>query len=126
MNLTTLRYEEHGDVATCGLLQPRMNMKMVRELTAVCDHLEDESACTAVVFRGDGPGFWLGQKDDGVFCVTARPEEVREILDGVKTVGPLRRLDLVLVPKEADDAHQVLEDLLSKAPPSTAPNIPVP
>jgi enoyl-CoA hydratase/carnithine racemase len=60
MNLTTLRYEEHGDVATCWLLQPRMNMKMVRELTAVCDHLEDESACTAVVFRGDGPDFCLG------------------------------------------------------------------
>jgi enoyl-CoA hydratase len=60
MKLTTLRYEEHGDVATCWLLRPAMNMKMVRELTAVCDHLEDTSPCKAVVFRGDGPDFCLG------------------------------------------------------------------
>ena len=48
----TLEYREEGEVATVVLARGRTNMRMVRELTAVCDHLEDESACTAVVFVG--------------------------------------------------------------------------
>ena len=56
----TLRYEEVGDVATVTLLRSHINMKVVRELTAVCDHLEDESEAGFVVFRGDGPDFSEG------------------------------------------------------------------
>lgn len=65
--LETLRYEEDGDVAVVSLLRPRINMRMVRELTAVCDHLEDESACKVVVFRGA----------DGRFCEGIDFEEFR-------------------------------------------------
>lgn len=49
---TTLRYEENGDIATVTLVRPKINMAMVRELTAVCDHLEDQSEASFVVFRG--------------------------------------------------------------------------
>jgi len=42
------------------LLRSHINMKVVRELTAVCDHLEDESEASFVVFRGEGPDFSKG------------------------------------------------------------------
>ncbi len=57
---TTLRYEENGDIATVTLLRPKINMAMVRELTAVCDHLEDASQSSFVVFRGDNGVFSAG------------------------------------------------------------------
>ena len=41
----TIRYEEDGKIARITLLRSHINMAMVRELTAVCDHLEDESEC---------------------------------------------------------------------------------
>lgn len=56
----TLDYVESGEVATVTLTRRTTNMRMVRELTAVCDHLEDKSACTAVVFRGSGGVFSEG------------------------------------------------------------------
>ena len=56
----TLTYEEDGAVATVTLGQPRIDMRMVRELTKVCDHLEDASEARVVVFRGGGPDFLLG------------------------------------------------------------------
>ena len=56
----TLNYDESGTVATVTLTQPRIDMRMVRELTAVCDHLEDASTAAIVVFRGGGPDFLLG------------------------------------------------------------------
>lgn len=58
MNTSTVRYEEQGDVATVTLLRDRIDMQLVRELTAVCDRLEDQSDTRVVVFRGA----------DGVFC----------------------------------------------------------
>ena len=48
----TLDYTESGDVAQITLSRPRTDMRMVRELTAVCDHLEDDSPCKVAVFRG--------------------------------------------------------------------------
>lgn len=56
----TLDYAEQGEVATVTLTRRTTNMRMVRELTAVCDHLEDESTCTAVVFQGSGGVFSEG------------------------------------------------------------------
>jgi len=56
----TLNYDESGPVATVTLTQPRIDMRMVRELTAVCDHLEDTSSATVVTFRGSGDDFLLG------------------------------------------------------------------
>ncbi|MCB9780888.1 MAG: enoyl-CoA hydratase/isomerase family protein [Alphaproteobacteria bacterium] len=58
MNAETVRYEERGEVAHVTLLRDRIDMQLVRELTAVCNHLEDDSATKVVVFRGAG----------GVFC----------------------------------------------------------
>ena len=58
MNLETLRFEESGDVATIWLAQDLINMRLIRELTAVCDHLEDQSTAQVVVLRGI----------DGRFC----------------------------------------------------------
>jgi len=65
--LQTIAYEEAGDVARVVLLQPRIDMRLVRELTAVCDHLEDHSATKVVVLRGR----------DGVFCTGIDFEEFR-------------------------------------------------
>jgi len=56
----TLRYEEAGDVATITLKREQINMRMVRELTQVCDHLEDTSSCTVAVFQSDGKDFSRG------------------------------------------------------------------
>ncbi len=59
----TLRYDESGEIATITLARPggnRISMRMVRELSRVCDHLEDESAAKVVVFRGDGGSFSEG------------------------------------------------------------------
>ena len=46
-SFATLRYEESGAVARVWLLQPRINMAMINELTAVADHLEDVSQTRA-------------------------------------------------------------------------------
>ncbi len=50
----TLQYAERGDIAHVTFNQPTINMAMVRELTQVCDHLDDDSPCKVVVFRGQG------------------------------------------------------------------------
>lgn len=72
--LQTLRYAEDGPVATVTLVRPHIDMRLVRELTAVCDHLEDDSPTKVVVFRGA----------DGVFCrgidfADFRPDEPVDI-----------------------------------------------
>ena len=64
--LQTVEYREAEQVATITLLRPRMNMRMVRELTSICDHLEDESPCTAVVIQGREGVFSAGM-DFGEF-----------------------------------------------------------
>ena len=49
----TLRYEESGDIATITLARAggnRISMRMVKELSRVCDHLEDESQAKAVSY----------------------------------------------------------------------------
>ncbi|MEL6348319.1 MAG: enoyl-CoA hydratase/isomerase family protein [Myxococcota bacterium] len=72
--LETLRYEERGDVATVWLLRPLLNMQMVRELTGVCDHLEDESGCKVVVFRGTD-----GRFSQGIDFEEFRPDKPMDI-----------------------------------------------
>lgn len=72
--LRALSYEERGDLAFVTLRQPRIDMRLVRELTQVCDHLEDESPARIVVLRGQG----------GVFCqgidfADFRPDEAVDI-----------------------------------------------
>ena len=60
MTYKTLSYETSGDIATVTLKQPYSDMGMVRELTAVCDNLEDENPCKAVVFQGCSEYFSRG------------------------------------------------------------------
>ena len=58
--LSTIDYQESGDVARVTLKTTHINMKMLRELTAVCDHLEDQSETKVVVFRGSNGTFCTG------------------------------------------------------------------
>ena len=73
-SLKTIRFEEHGDLARVWLLRPRTNMRMVRELTAICDHLEDESDCKVVVFRGVD-----GEFSQGIDFEDFRPDQAMDI-----------------------------------------------
>ena len=59
----TLRFNEQDGVATITLNRPGGNcisMQMVREISAICDRLEDESKSTVVVLRGAGGAFCAG------------------------------------------------------------------
>lgn len=59
----TLRFNEQDGVATITLNRPGGNcisMQMVRELSSICDRLEDESKSTVVVLRGAGGAFCAG------------------------------------------------------------------
>lgn len=59
----TLRFDEQDGVATVTLNRPGGNcisMQMVRELSAICDRLEDDSKAKVVVFRGAGGAFCKG------------------------------------------------------------------
>lgn len=59
----TLLYDETGDVATVTLNRPggnRINVRMIKELSALCDYLEDKSTARVVVFRGAGDAFSEG------------------------------------------------------------------
>ncbi len=63
MHYETLNFTEIDRVATIELDRPagnRINMRMIRELTAICDHLEDDSDAKVVVFRGAGLAFSEG------------------------------------------------------------------
>ena len=52
MELKTIEYETRGDVATITLTNAHSCMRMVKELTSVCDDLEDVNPCKVVVLRG--------------------------------------------------------------------------
>ena len=56
----TLKFEEDGEIARVTLGRKRINMAMVRELSAVCDHLEDASEAKVVVIEGQPGCFSLG------------------------------------------------------------------
>ena len=93
--LTTLRYEESGAVARVWLLRPRINMTMINELTAVCDHLEDVSQTRVVVFRGGG-GDFCGGIDFEEFKSDA-PLDIHGFNRWEKMVVRLERLDKITV-----------------------------
>jgi len=73
----TLRFDETDGIATVTLSRAggnRISMRMVRELTAVCDHLEDTSDARVVVFRGDGGAF-----SDGIDFSDFHPDRPLDI-----------------------------------------------
>ena len=71
---TTLSFEESGEIARVTLTNERITMAMVRELTAVCDHLEDDSGCKVVVFQGHEGCF-----SRGIDFAEFRPDEPMDI-----------------------------------------------
>jgi len=71
---TTLSFEESGDVAKITLLHETITMAMVRELTSVCNHLEDESDCKVVVFQGAE-----GRFSRGIDFAEFKPDEPMDI-----------------------------------------------
>ena len=70
----TIRFEENEDIARITLVRDRINMQMVRELTSVCDHLEDESACKVVVIQGHQGCF-----SRGIDFAEFRPDQAMDI-----------------------------------------------
>ena len=74
MSYTTLRYETAGDIATIQLLQPYSDMNMVRELTQVCNHLEDENSASFVILRGSDGTF-----NKGIDFQEFRPDQPMDI-----------------------------------------------
>jgi enoyl-CoA hydratase len=56
----TLQYTTEGNVATIQLTQEYSTMNMIKELTLVCNHLEDENPCQVVVFKGSSTCFSRG------------------------------------------------------------------
>lgn len=52
----TIRFEEQGEVATITLVRDRINVRQLRELEKVCDHLEDVSTSKVVVLAGHSLG----------------------------------------------------------------------
>jgi enoyl-CoA hydratase len=70
----TIRYEEDGEIARITLVRSRINMEMVRELTAVCDHLEDKSECKVVVLQGSN-----GRFCEGIDFAEFKPDQPMDI-----------------------------------------------
>ncbi|HNC95094.1 MAG TPA: enoyl-CoA hydratase/isomerase family protein [Myxococcota bacterium] len=59
----TLRYSEAGDVGTLELIRPRINVRQIRELEKLCDHLEDQSTVQLLLLRGHSEGIDFGDFD---------------------------------------------------------------
>ncbi len=56
----TLHFEEADGLATITLVRPRINVRQLKELTTVANHLEDDSEARVVVFRGQSGCFSEG------------------------------------------------------------------
>ena len=56
----TITFSEQDSVATVTLVDPHTSMKMIKELGSVCDHIEDSSSFSIIVFKGSESHFSLG------------------------------------------------------------------
>lgn len=74
MSYKTLSYETTGDIASITLKQPYSNMTMVKELTSVCNHLEDTNPASFVVIRGSEGNF-----SKGIDFAEFRPDQPMDI-----------------------------------------------
>jgi len=101
--LTNIRYEEvslHDKlVAFVTLDRPqagnRIDVRMVQDLAAVCDHLEDASKADVVVFRAEGPDFCQGM-DFRAFAPD-KPIDIHGFNKWEKIAARLERLPKVTV-----------------------------
>ena len=62
----TIRYEEDGEVATLTLVRDRINVRQLRDLERVCDHLEDASTAKVLVVAGHSLGIDFAEFDPKV------------------------------------------------------------
>jgi len=70
----TIEFQESGAIARITLGLNKINMLMVRELTAVCNHLEDKSECKVVVLQGKD-----GHFSRGIDFAEFRPDQPMDI-----------------------------------------------
>lgn len=99
MELSTLRYAEHGATATITLARPeqgnRIDVAFLRDFEAVCHHLADISPCEIVVIRAEGPDFCLGIDFDAFKPDT--PIDIHGFAKWEKLVRLLERLPKVTI-----------------------------
>jgi acetyl/propionyl-CoA carboxylase alpha subunit len=61
------------------------------------------------------PAFRVGEGDQAVVCVVARPEEVPVLLAAAEALEPARRLELVIVPPPGAEPARVMEAVIAIA-----------
>ena len=71
--LKVLGYREEGKVATVTL-GPSIDMALISELEAICEHIEDTSPCDVVVLEG-GPERFSGEIDLRAFHL-GKPRDI--------------------------------------------------
>jgi enoyl-CoA hydratase/carnithine racemase len=87
----TIGYEESGAIATVTLRRSRINVKQLRELERVCDHLEDVSTVKVVVLRGHSEGIDFADFDP------REPMDIHGFNKWEKLVGRFERLNQATV-----------------------------
>ncbi|MEE2787324.1 MAG: carboxyl transferase domain-containing protein [Myxococcota bacterium] len=88
---------------------------------AVARRLEWVSAQTTCqkIQLGERIAFRLEDNHRIVICASGRPHEAAHLIDAARQHGAFQRLDLVLVPQQKDDAHEVLEAILNQVNPTS-------
>lgn len=87
----TIDYAEVGDTATITLRRPRINVRQIRELERVLDHLEDFAATRVLVLRGSSQGIDFADFDP------REPLDIHGFNKWEKLVNRLERLEKITV-----------------------------
>ena len=87
----TLGYEEHGEIATVTLKRGRINVKQIKELERVCDHLDDVSGAKVMVLRGHSEGIDFQDFDP------REPMDIHGFNKWEKLVNRIERLNKVSI-----------------------------
>lgn len=82
----TIGFDDDGSIATLTLRRPRINVKQLRELERVCDHLEDVSKARVLVLRGHSEGIDFAEFDP------REPLDIHGFNKWEKLVGRIERL----------------------------------
>lgn len=87
----TLGFEEQGEVAALSLRRDHINVRQLRELEQVCDHLEDESSARILIISGHSLGIDFADFDPKA------PLDIHGFNKWEKLVGRIERLDLATI-----------------------------
>jgi enoyl-CoA hydratase/carnithine racemase len=87
----TIDYSEHDGVATIALRRARIDVRQIKELERALDHVEDVSACSVLVIRGQSLGI------DFVDFDPKEPLDIHGFNKWEKLVTRLERLDRITV-----------------------------